>query len=197
MVVQSANTVSEALVDELLSAAHELAQSTPLSESTLLTEPLCALSVLCGKKSVLIRANLSLPKGDPWLNLFCLTTYDSTSVENSLQIDLFMQNKPNFRKAHNELNSIPEKELRKIFTPSNGEKQTQSKPNQTQSTPVFSPLRKNKPNSNPNQTQNKPNFSSSATSRAQTPSNRGLIFKRPARVETYDATRKITYRSKR
>jgi len=39
-----------------------------------------------------------------------------------------MQNEPNFGKANNELNSIPEKELRKIFTPPNGEKQTQSKP---------------------------------------------------------------------
>ncbi len=53
-----------------------------------------------------------------------------------------MQNKPNFHKAHNELNSILEKELRKIFTPPNGEKQTQSKPNQTQFKANFSP---NKP----------------------------------------------------
>jgi len=49
-----------------------------------------------------------------------------------LQINLFMQNKPNFHKAHNELNSIPEKELRKIFAPSNGEKQTQTNPIQSQ-----------------------------------------------------------------
>jgi len=42
---------------------------------------------------------------------------------------LFAQNEPNSRKAHNELNSIPEKELRKIFTPSDNEKRTQYEPN--------------------------------------------------------------------
>ena len=82
------------------------------------------------KKPVLICVNQCL-------NLFCLTTYHSTVVKNSLQIALFMQNKPNFGKAHNELNSIPEKDLRKIFTPPDGEKQTQSKPNQTQFKPNF------------------------------------------------------------
>ncbi len=74
------------------------------------------------QKSVLISVN-------PCLNLFCLATYNSTTVKNSLQIDLFMQNEPNFHKAHNELNSIPEKELREFYTPSNGEKRTQNEPN--------------------------------------------------------------------
>ncbi len=63
------------------------------------------------------------------LNLFSLRPYVSTSVENALQIDLFMQNEPNFSKARNELNSIPEKELRKIFTPPDDEKRTQNEPN--------------------------------------------------------------------
>jgi len=40
-----------------------------------------------------------------------------------------MQNKANFGKAHNELNSIPKKELRKIFAPPDNEKQTQNKAN--------------------------------------------------------------------
>jgi len=54
-----------------------------------------------------------------------------------------MQNKPNFPNAHNDLNSIPEKELRKILTPPNGKKQTQTNPIQSQFKPNFSP---NKPN---------------------------------------------------
>jgi len=97
---------------------------------------------------------------------------------------LFTQNEPNFHKAHNELNSIPEKDLRKIFTPPENEKQTQFKPNANPITEnpkmnltpykksnyvkymTFSP-QKNEPKTNPIQTQ----FSSdpSPSRVAQTP----------------------------
>ena len=82
-----------------------------------------------------------------------------------------MQNKPNLGKAHNELNSIPEKELRKIFAPPDNEKQTQNKPN---SNPIsenpkmnLTPYKKSNyvkymtfspKETNPIQTQNEPNF---------------------------------------
>ncbi len=69
-----------------------------------------------------------------------------------------MQNKPNFGKAHNELNSIPEKDLRKLFTPPNGEKQTQSKPNQSQFKPNQTRFLARYEKTNPIQTQNEPNF---------------------------------------
>ena len=56
----------------------------------------------------------------------------STSVENPRQIDPFMQNKPNFDKGQNKPNPLYKKDLRKFYTPSDNEKQTQNKPNQTQ-----------------------------------------------------------------
>jgi len=86
-----------------------------------------------------------------------------------------MQNEPNFHKAQNELNPIPEKELRKLFTPPDNEKRTQYEPNtnpipenaKMNLTPykksnyvkymTFSP-KKNEPNPNPIQTQNEPNL---------------------------------------
>ncbi len=66
---------------------------------------------------------------NPCLNLFCLATYGSTLVKNSLQIDLFMQNEPNFRKPQNEPNSIQEKGLRKIYDLRAAKKRTQNEPN--------------------------------------------------------------------
>ena len=156
MIVQSAKTMSEAHVDEVVGSAGANSPGTPglwtkasgFKEACFgrnarrdhpPAEPLCALGVLCGKKSVLtcahrrsIRVNLCLPKGYSWL----IMVYGSTLVKNSLQIDLFMQNKPNFGKAHNELNSIPEKGLRKLFTPSDNEKRTQNEP---KTNPIFRP----------------------------------------------------------
>ncbi len=41
---------------------------------------------------------------------------------------LFMQNKPNFDKGQNKPNPLYKKDLRKSFTPSDNEKQTQFKP---------------------------------------------------------------------
>ncbi len=124
---------------------------------------------------------------------------------------LFMQNKPNVKIIRQHLTLCAKRTYRKFLgkcgkktnpnKPNSKPIQTQFQPKQTQSKPNSKPIQTQfqpkQTQSKPNQTQNEPNFSSSATSRAQTPSNRGLIFKRPARVETYDATRKITYRSKR
>ncbi len=52
----------------------------------------------------------------------------STSVENALQIDPFMQNKPNFDKGQNKPNPLYKRDLRKFYTPPDNEKQTQNKP---------------------------------------------------------------------
>ena len=59
----------------------------------------------------------------------------STSVENPLQIDLFMQNKPNFPDTQMNLSSFPQKAY-EIFTPLAGYK---NKPN---SNPIKANLRK-------------------------------------------------------
>ncbi len=63
------------------------------------------------------------------------TQYSIRDTKHSLHLPkilvkshLFMQNKANLGKAHNELNSIPKKELRKIFAPPDNEKRTQNKP---------------------------------------------------------------------
>ncbi len=42
---------------------------------------------------------------------------------------LFMQNKPNFDKGQNKPNPLYKKDLRKFYTPSDNEKQTQNKAN--------------------------------------------------------------------
>jgi hypothetical protein len=59
----------------------------------------------------------------------------STTVERSLQIRLFMQNKPNFRKSQVNVNKLLTKDYEKKTLGEHG---------------------KNKPNSNPIQSQNKP-----------------------------------------
>ncbi len=41
---------------------------------------------------------------------------------------LFMQNKPNFDKGQNKPNPLYKRDLRKFYTPSDNEKQTQFKP---------------------------------------------------------------------
>jgi len=64
-----------------------------------------------------------------------LTNLPSTTVESALQIDLFMQNKPNFRKAQMNVSSLITKDYRK--------------------NDAFA-VRKNKPNTNPIRTQSKP-----------------------------------------
>ena len=60
----------------------------------------------------------------------------STTVEDSLQINLFMQNKANFRKSQMNVNKVLTKDYEQMDTWS---------------------IRKNKPNSNPIQTQFKAN----------------------------------------
>ncbi len=75
---------------------------------------------------------------------------------------LFMQNKPNFDKGQNKPNPLYKRDLRKFFTPSDNEKQTQNKPNllnaqmnvNTVITMNYEQItlnnaNKNKPNSNP------------------------------------------------
>ncbi len=78
-----------------------------------------------------------------------------------------MQNKPNFDKGQNKPNPLYKKDLRKFFTPSDNEKQTQNKPNSLNAQMnvntvitmnyeqiTMNNANKNKPNSNPI----KPNF---------------------------------------
>ncbi len=96
----------------------------------------------------------------------------STSVENPLQIDLFMQNKPNFRKSQMNVNPYNAREYENKFNRTLG----QNKPNSNPIKPNFQKVkmnvnlyviedyrktddfavRKNKPNSKPIQTQTKP-----------------------------------------
>jgi hypothetical protein len=53
----------------------------------------------------------------------------STSVESSLQIKLFMQNKANFRKVKSNINKVLRRVYDQLDTWSSGKKQSQTKPN--------------------------------------------------------------------
>jgi len=64
-----------------------------------------------------------------------------------------MQNKPNFDKGQNKPNPLYKKDLRRFYTPSDNEKQTQYEPNQSQSNPKQT---QNKAKTNPKQTQSNP-----------------------------------------
>ena len=64
-----------------------------------------------------------------------LTKFSSTTVENPLQINLFMQNKPNLvrrRRIANELKHLLHNGIQKSNRLQAEKKQTQFKPNQTQ-----------------------------------------------------------------
>ena len=106
-----------------------------------------------------------------WSNSLCalmslwICPFSSTNVEDPLQIDLFMQNKPNFRKAKMNVNSLITMNY-KNFIPLAGQK---NKPNSNPIKPNsqkakmnvnlyviedyrkkdYFAVRKNKPNSNP------------------------------------------------
>jgi len=79
------------------------------------------------------------------------TKLPSTSVENPLQIDPFMQNKPNLLNAQMNVTSIITKDYENVRLCRRGENKPNTnpiKPNQSQ----------NKPNMNPKQTQSNPIF---------------------------------------
>jgi len=78
------------------------------------------------------------------------TNFPSTTVENSLQIRLFMQNKPNFQKAQMNVTVFYTKEYESQTLSRSGKNKANTKPIQTQTNPI-------KPKTNPKQTQNKPN----------------------------------------
>ena len=80
-----------------------------------------------------------------------LTPRLSTTVESALQIKLFMQNEPNFRKSQMNVNKVLTTDYEKRTLGQLGKTnpiRTQYEPNQSQY----------KPNSNPKQTQTKPIF---------------------------------------
>jgi hypothetical protein len=75
----------------------------------------------------------------------------STSVEKPLQIDPFMQNKPNFRKAKMNVNKVLTKDYEKRTLGERGKNKPNSNPIKANSKPM-------KANKMPKQTQYKPNF---------------------------------------
>ena len=77
------------------------------------------------------------------------TNFSSTTVESALQIALFMQNKPNFRKSQMNVNNVLTKNYEKRTLGERGKNKPNSNPIQTQSNPI-------KANKMPKQTQFKP-----------------------------------------
>ncbi len=81
----------------------------------------------------------------------------STFVEDSLQIALFMQNKPNFRKSQMNVNKVLTKDYENNSNWTLGENEPKTNPKRTQTNPKRTQLKpikcQNKANSNPKQTQ--------------------------------------------
>jgi hypothetical protein len=73
-----------------------------------------------------------------------------TTVESALQIDPFMQNKPNFQKSQMNVKSFHTVAYEIIANWTLGKNKPNSNPIRTQSKPI-------KPKTNPKRTQNKPN----------------------------------------
>jgi hypothetical protein len=142
---------------------------------------LWAKAILCVKSSLLEQ---SLPRTPNWqirslptyqvgqrnlwlindLRLFtvfytCRETI--TDVMSALQIHLFMQNKPNFRKSQMNINEVLTTDYDKMDTWSIEKNKANSNPIQTQfkanTKPIKAKTKPNKPNSNPIQTQYKAN----------------------------------------
>ena len=65
-----------------------------------------------------------------------LTNLPSTFVENALQIDLFMQNKPNFRKSQMNVKSFNTVDYENKSNWTLGENKPKTNPKQTQSKPI-------------------------------------------------------------
>ncbi len=87
-----------------------------------------------------------------WLGVLYICRDSSTDIERSLQINLFMQNKANFRKVKLNVNKVLTKDYEQMDTWSIGKTkpiQSQSKPIQSQSNPI-------KANIMPKQSQNEP-----------------------------------------
>jgi len=77
------------------------------------------------------------------------TNFPSTTVESSLQIAHFMQNKPNFQKDQMNVSQVSTKDYEDKTLGERGKNKPNSKPKQTQSNPI-------KANKMPKQTQFKP-----------------------------------------
>ncbi len=118
------------------------------------------------------------PNPSPLTLVFCPRPF--TTVEKPLQIRLFMQNKPKFRKSQMNVNKVLTKDYDKKTLGEHGKNKPNSNPIQSQSNPIKANLPKaqmnvnkvltkdyenklnwaiceNKANSNPIQTQNEPN----------------------------------------
>jgi len=80
----------------------------------------------------------------------------STTVEESLQISSFIQNKANFRKAQMNVNKVLTKDYGNISNCKLRENKANSKPNKANQSQFPRPTRRNKPNTNPIQTQTNP-----------------------------------------
>ena len=79
----------------------------------------------------------------------------STTVERTLQIRPFMQNKANFRKSQMNVNKVLTKNYEQMDTWSSGKNKANTKPIQTQYKANTNPIQSQyKPNTKPN----KPNF---------------------------------------
>jgi len=74
-------------------------------------------------------------RGNSWSNSLCalmplwICPFSSTNVEDSLQINLFMQNKPNFRKSQMNANSLVTKDYENISDWTLGQNKPNSNPN--------------------------------------------------------------------
>jgi hypothetical protein len=76
----------------------------------------------------------------------------STTVEDSLQISLFMQNKPNFRKSQMNVSKVLTKNYRKLDTWSIRKNEPKTNPNEPKTNPILA-------NKTPIRTQFEPNLS--------------------------------------
>ena len=80
----------------------------------------------------------------------CRDTF--TNVVSALQIELFMQNKPNFRKSQVNVTDLLKRNYKQMDTWSIRKKQSQTKPNKPKTNPILA-------NKTPERTQFKPNLS--------------------------------------
>jgi len=80
-----------------------------------------------------------------------------TTVENPLQIALFMQNKPNFRKSQMNVNNVLTKDYEKRTLGERGKNKPNSNPIHAKTQPIKANTKPIKANKMPKQTQFKPN----------------------------------------
>ncbi|HIJ54252.1 MAG TPA: hypothetical protein HPP66_14045 [Planctomycetes bacterium] len=84
------------------------------------------------------------------------TSLSSTTVVSALQISLFMQNKPNFRKSQMNVNNVLTRDYENKTLGECGKNKPNSNPIQTQSNPIQTQSNPIKANKMPKQTQYKP-----------------------------------------